>query len=99
MHKSALLAGALAVSLALPAAYAAAKPGHGAERRAVERTLLHRMNSSPDGRLTRRVVCRRANGAPHAFVCELESVASTELRIDAVRTGDGLRTMWYPLEG
>jgi hypothetical protein len=97
MRNPALVAGALAVSLALSAAYAPAKPGQ--ERRAVQRTLLWRMNSSADGTLTRRVVCARAHGAPHAYVCRLESVVSTSMRVDAVVAGDGLRETWYPLAG
>jgi len=97
MRSPVLIAGAVAVSLALPAAYAAVKPGH--ERRAVQRTLLQRMNSGTDGRLTRRVVCVRAHDAPHSYRCRLESVISTALRVDAVVTSGGLRETWHPLEG
>ena len=82
--------------LALPAAYAAAaKPG----RKTVERTLLRQMNSSPYGKITRRVVCTREHAAGRRFACRLESVRSTRLDVDVDVVDGGLRATWYPLKG
>jgi hypothetical protein len=82
--------------LALPAAYAAAaKPGH----RTVEQTLLRQMNSTPYGKITRRVVCTREHAAGRSFACRLESVRSTSLDVDVTVVGGGLSATWHPLQG
>jgi hypothetical protein len=90
-----LLIALVLLCLALPAAYAAAKPG----RRAIERTLLRQMNSTGYGRITRRVVCARERSPGRAFACRLESVRSTSLDVDVAVVDGGLRTTWHPLKG
>jgi hypothetical protein len=87
---------ALVPCLALPAAYAAAeKPG----RRTIEQSLLSQMNSTPYGKITRRVVCTRQPEPARAFACRLESVRSTSLDVDVTVVDGSLRTTWYPLKG
>jgi hypothetical protein len=85
----------LLVCLALPAAYAAAKPG----RRTIEHALLLQMNSAGYGRITRRVVCASERTPSRGFACRLESVRSTSLDVDVAVVDGGLRTTWYPLKG
>ena len=96
MLKVSLALAALVLALALPAAYAGARQSDAGP---VEQTLLRRMNSTPDGRITRRVDCSRAPRAHHSFVCALTSVRSTKLRVDVTVVDSGLRSTWYPLEG
>jgi hypothetical protein len=83
------------LALALPASHGVA----GKTSRALERTLLHQMNSTPDGRITRKVDCAPLPGAPHSFTCRLTSVRSTSLRVDVDLAGGGFRAIWYPLAG
>lgn len=96
MRRSRFTVTALVVALALPAVHAvAAKPGVPT----IARTLLGRMNSGPDGRITRRVACVPTRAATLTFACRLESVRSTRLRVDVAVAPGGLRETWYPLAG
>ena len=96
MIKLLLTLAALVLSLALPAAYAvASKPAP----RTVADTLLRRMNSGPNGTITRRVTCERETRARRTFVCELASVRATTIDVRVALADGGLRTTWHPLEG
>jgi hypothetical protein len=57
------------------------------------------MNSSPRGRITRRVTCTPSSAPALTFACELESVRATRLRVDVAVTPRGRRETWHPLEG
>src|SRR5262245_57704253 len=97
MRKSRLTIAALVVAPTIVAApVVAASP---AEVPTIARTLLSRMNSGPDGRITRRVACTPTHGPTLTFACELESVRATRLRVDVAVTPRGLRETWHPLEG
>jgi hypothetical protein len=95
MLKSSLAISAIVLGLVLPVARAVTgRP----PVRTIPRALLEQMNSSPDGRITRRVSCVPELRGKLTFACELTSLASTRLRVD-VAAGDGLRESWYPLQG
>ena len=86
----------LAAGLALPAAHAfTARPSGPA----VAKTLLTGMNSGPDGRLTRRVVCTPETRMRETFSCRLRSVRSTRLDAHVATVDGGLRITWQPLQG
>jgi len=96
MLKLSFLLAAAAGLLAFPAAQAmTSTPGSGV----VAQGLLQRVNSGPDGRITRRVQCVPGSRAGLAFSCQLESVRSTTIRVDFVVGGGSLRTVWEPLAG
>ena len=66
---------------------------------AVADRLLARMNSSPDGVITRRVACHRLPGSGRIFACRLESVRGTSLRADVRLVDGGAVINWYALAG
>src|SRR5262245_8086995 len=97
MRKSRLTIAALVLAPTLVGApVVAARP---AGVPTIARSLLSRINSGPDGRITRRVACTPTRGATLTFACELESVRATRLRVDVAVTPGGLRETWHPLEG
>jgi hypothetical protein len=83
----------IAVVHALTAAPAVGAPTRGS----IEHELLARMNSGPDGTISRSAHCRPHG--PDVFSCTIRSVGSTALdaRV-AVRDGD-LQIVWSPLRG
>jgi len=96
MFKLSLAAIAAAAVLALPAAYGSSS---GPKPSSVASTLLRQMNSSPAGRITRRVTCTPAASRHASFDCDLESTISTHLTAHVDRVGGGLVTTWHPLAG
>jgi hypothetical protein len=84
------------LALALPVAYTTRSK---LSPRASERALLRQMNSTADGRITRRVDCARLPGTRWSLMCRLTSVRSTYLRVEVDRAGGGYDATWYPLDG
>jgi hypothetical protein len=95
MLKSSLTIAAIVLAVALPASRAVTG---GPVVRTIPGTILAQMNSSPDGRITRRVACVPELRGKLAFTCELTSVTSSRIRVD-VAAGDGLREIWSPPQG
>jgi hypothetical protein len=86
----------LAAGLALPVARALSS------RRvatAVARGVVARMNSGPDGTLTRRAVCAPDPGRRQMFACDLRSVRSTTIGARVSLAAGSLRFTWQPLTG
>jgi hypothetical protein len=66
----------------------------------VEQELLSRVNSGPDGRITRSVTCRAAGDARYS--CSLRGLSLTSpsrLRVDVVASGGSLEPTYGPVEG
>jgi|SRR5579862_2775283 len=85
----------LASVIALAAHAVAAKPSGGS----VSRSLLARVNSGPDGRITRSITCTRVARGREEFACRLVSVRSTSLGAHVALVDGGLRETWQPLRG
>jgi hypothetical protein len=80
----------------LPVAYHALP----AAPKTVERQLLTRVNSGPDGRITRSVTCRAAGEA--RFSCSLRGLSLTSpsrVRVEVVARGGSLEPTYSPVEG
>jgi hypothetical protein len=82
--------------IGLPAVYHALP----AAPKTVERQLLARVNSGPDGRITRSVTCRAAGEA--RFSCSLRGLSLTSpsrLHVQVVARGGSLEPTYGPVEG
>ena len=82
--------------LALPVAHHALP----AAPKTVEQRLLTRVNSGPDGRITRSVRCRTAGEA--RFSCSLRGLSLTSpsrLHVHVVTSGGSFEPAYGPVEG
>jgi len=94
MVKLALISLTLGIGFAFPASGVLQTRPSSAQ---VEQRLLHRMNSGPDGTVTRSVRCLQASSSE--FSCTLHSTRSTSLGAQVVVSGGSLETVWQPIRG